>query len=454
MTCPTTPHAAPSGPRLPGNPEGAVGTLIDGVDLRALASHASTPGTTWRSCSCSMLLQFPIPDSQFPIPNSQFPIPNSQPKEHRPRAGSCTARGSTTGDAMKLQKMVQATLLAAMLAGAPLAGAAPPADPPITIDTHVDIPFEYMRDAPFDVGRETRLLVDLPKMERGGLNAAFFVIWVPQGPLTAKGYARAVAQAEQKYEGIGRMLMDYPDRIRLATTPEQVLANHQAGLLSAMIGIENSYSLGHDLHRLDAAYDRGARYVGLVHVGNNDLCTSSLPDTRHGEPAMNRAGDTGMSEFGRAVVVRANRLGMMVDVSHASDACVRAALKVSKAPLIASHSAARALIDHPRNLPDDLLRAIAVSGGVIQVVAYKEFLKVDPGRAAAEEKLQREVARAGGHKTYDSDRDHYTSAMAAGMARLQAKYPLPTLDDFVDHIQHIARVAGIDHVGIASDRKS
>src|SRR5574337_916629 len=97
-----------------------------------------------------------------------------------------------------------------------------------------------------------------------------------------------------------------------------------------------------------------------TNCGNNDLCTSSLPDTRHGEPAMNRAGDTGMSEFGRAVVVRANRLGMMVDVSHASDACVRAALKVSKAPLIASHSAARALIDHPRNLPDDLLRAIAV----------------------------------------------------------------------------------------------
>lgn len=345
---------------------------------------------------------------------------------------------------------LRVALLAALTASTALS-AQPVQDPPITIDTHVDIPFNYMGEPQFDVGKETRLLVDLPKMKRGGLNAAFFVIWVPQGPLTQKGYAKAVAQAEQKYEGIGRMLMDYPDRIRLATTPERVMANHQAGLLSAMIGIENSYSLGHDLHRLDAAYDRGARYVGLVHVGNNDLCSSSIPDTKNGEPAMNSAADKGMSEFGRQVVARANQLGMMVDVSHASDNCVRDALKVSKAPIIASHSGARALTDHPRNLPDDLLQAIAHKGGVIQVVAYKEFLKVDPGRAAAEEKLEQEVAKAGGHETYDSDRDDYTPAMAAGMARIQKKYPLATVEDFVDQIQHVAKVAGIDHVGIASD---
>lgn len=352
---------------------------------------------------------------------------------------------------MNTRLIAQTTLLLAMLAGAQLASATAPADPPITIDTHVDIPFDYMGKPQFDVGKDTQLLVDLPKMERGGLNAAFFVIWVPQGPLTAKGYAKAVAEAEQKYEGIGRMLMTYPDRIRLATTPEQVMANHQAGLLSAMIGIENSYSLGHDLHRLDAAYDRGARYVGLVHVGNNDLCSSSVPGIKHGEPAMNSAGDTGMSEFGRAVVARANQLGMLVDVSHASDACVRATLKVSKAPVIASHSGARALIDHPRNLPDDLLRAIAANGGVVQAVAYKEFLKVDPGREAAEKKLQQKVAKDGGNKSYDSDRDDYTPAMAAGMALIQKKYPLATVEDYVDHIQHIAKIAGIDHVGIASD---
>ncbi len=324
-------------------------------------------------------------------------------------------------------------------------------DPPITLDTHVDIPFDYMREPRFDVGQPTPLLVDLGKMESGGLNAAFFVIWVPQHALDAAGYARAVEQATQKYDGIGRMLMQYPDRIRLAASPAQVMANHQAGLLSAMIGIENAYSLGHDLHRLDAAFDRGARYVGLVHVGNNDLCSSSLPDTRHGEPTMNSVGDKGMSAFGRAVVGRANQLGMLVDISHASDNCVRDALKVSRVPLIASHSGARAVLDHPRNLPDDLLRAIAAKGGVIQAVAYKEFLKKDPAREAAEKKLQAAVAKQAGDKEYDSDKHDYLPAMDAGMAQIQKQHPLPTLDDYVKQIRHMVQVAGIDHVGLASD---
>ena len=339
----------------------------------------------------------------------------------------------------------------ALLALGMAVGAAQAGHPPITLDTHVDIPFTYMREPRFDVGKNTPLLVDLGKMERGGLNAAFFVIWVPQGPLTAEGYAKAVAQAEEKYDGIGRMLMQYPDRIRLATTPAQVMANHRAGLLSAMIGIENSYSLGHDLNRLDAAYDRGARYVGLVHVGNNDLCSSSLPDAKHGEPAMNSADDHGMTAFGRQVVERANQLGMMVDISHASDRCVQDALRYSKAPIIASHSGARAVLDHPRNLPDDLLHAIAAKGGVIQVVAYKEFLKHDPAREAAEKALQQAVAKANGDTEYDSDKHDYLPAMAKGMAQIEKQHPLPTLDDFADQIEHAVKVAGIDHVGIASD---
>jgi membrane dipeptidase len=229
------------------------------------------------------------------------------------------------------------------------------------------------------------------------------------------------------------------------------VANHKAGLLSAVIEIENGYSLGHDIHRLDAAFDRGARSIGLAHVGNNDLCTSSLPDTKHGEPEMNSAGDTGMSDFGRAVVKRANQLGMLVDVSHSSDACVREALKLSTAPVYASHSGARAVLDHPRNLPDDLLRAIADKGGVVDAVAYKEFLKHDPGREAAEKKLQKAIAKQRGEAEYDSDKDDYLPAMDAGMAEIQKKYPLATLDNYMDHIQHMVKVAGIDHVGIASD---
>ncbi|HVR82099.1 MAG TPA: dipeptidase [Luteimonas sp.] len=340
-------------------------------------------------------------------------------------------------------------LLAALLAGcvhdADVRGAH---DDPLTLDTHVDIPDAYMREPRFDVGGDSVLQVDLGKMERGGLDAVFFVIFVEQGPLTPKGYADAVARAEHKYSAIELMLQRYPDRIRLATSPDQVLANHAAGKLSAMIGIENSYSLGHDLTRIDAAYARGARYLGLVHVGNNDLCTSSLPDAKLGEPAVS---SVGMSDFGRAAVRHANQLGLMVDISHASDACVHDVLAASTAPIIASHSAARALVDHPRNLPDDLLRAIAAKGGVIQTVAYKEFLKKDPGRAAAEKALQAAVAKAAGDAEYDSEEHDYLPAMIEGMARIHQQFPLATLDDYFDHIQRMVQVAGVDHVGIASD---
>ena len=322
---------------------------------------------------------------------------------------------------------------------------------PLTLDTHVDIPLDYMRQSRYDAGGDSVLQVDLGKMERGGLDAAFFVIYVGQGPLTAEGYADAVAQAERKYSAIELLLANNPDRIRAATSPQQVRDNHAQGLLSAMIGIENGYSLGHDLARIDAAYARGARYLGLVHAGNNDLCTSSAPNVDKGEPAWGSAGDTGMSEFGRAAVARANALGIMVDISHASDNCMRDALAASKAPIIASHSSARALVDHKRNIPDDLLRAIAAKGGVIQAVAYKEFVKHDPARAAAEKALQEQVAKQAGDVEYDGEKHDALPAMVDGMARIQQRHPLASLDEYLDHVEHIARVAGIDHVGIAAD---
>ncbi|MGN6521126.1 MAG: dipeptidase [Dokdonella sp.] len=317
---------------------------------------------------------------------------------------------------------------------------------PLTLDTHVDIPFAYMAEPRFDAGGDTPLKVDLGKMERGGLDAVFLVVFVEQGPLDAEGYAHAVAQAGRKYAAIGRLLQRYPARIRLARTPEDILANRAHGLLSAAIGIENAYSLGHDLARIDAAWAGGARYLGLVHVGNNDLCTSSLPDAERHE-----SNEEGISEFGRAAVARANALGMMVDVSHASDACVRDVLAISRAPIIASHSSARALVDHARNLPDELLRAIAARGGVIQAVAYREFVKRDSAREAAEKALQKAVAAQAGDGEYDSEKHGFLPAYLEGMQRIDARYPLATLDMFLDHVQHVVRVAGIDHVGIASD---
>ena len=351
--------------------------------------------------------------------------------------------------------MTPAIMLSVSLLGLVLGGCAgnPAREPPrpLTLDTHVDIPLDYMREPRFDAGGESALQVDLDKMRRGGLDAAFFVIYVGQGPLTPAGYADAVAQAERKYSAIEMMLRRNPDRIRAAVTPAEVRDNHVRGLLSAAIGIENGYSLGHDLARLDAAHARGARYLGLVHAGNNDLCTSSAPNVDKGEPAWGSAGDMGMSDFGRAAVARANALGIMVDVSHASDNCVRDVLAVSTAPIIASHSSARALVDHKRNIPDDLLRAIASKGGVVQAVAYKEFVKHDPARAAAEKVLQAAVAKQAGDAEYDGDKHDHLPAMVEGMARIQQLHPLASLDEYLAHIRHIADVAGIDHVGISAD---
>ncbi|HEY0310492.1 MAG TPA: dipeptidase [Luteimonas sp.] len=341
--------------------------------------------------------------------------------------------------------------LAALLGGCAHQPPAAPAPDLLTLDTHVDIPLDYMRDPRFDVGTDTPLQVDLGKMERGGLDAAFFVVYVGQGPLTPEGYADAVAKAERKYSAIHMMVDRYPDRIRLASTPAQVRANHAAGLLSAMIGIENAYSLGHDLSRLDAAYARGARYVGMTHVGNNDLCSSANPDAKLGEPALNSPGDAGISDFGRAVVARANALGMMIDISHASDNCVRDVLALSNAPIIGSHSSARAVVDVPRNLPDDLLRAIGDKGGVVQAVAYYQFVKDDPARVAAEDALKARLAKALGLDEFDSDEHGDLPAYVEGMAAIEREHPLATVADYVDHIVHMVEVAGVDHVGIAAD---
>ena len=187
---------------------------------------------------------------------------------------------------------------------------------------------------------------------------------------------------------------------------------------------------------------------------------SRIPATTTSAPAralLKEFGDTpapenvGLSPFGESVVRRANALGMIVDVSHASDACVRDVLRLSAAPIIASHSSARALTNHARNLSDELMRAIAAKGGVVHIVAYTGFLKLDPARDAAVKALESEVARQAGDAEFDSAKHEYLPAYIQGLERLDAQYPLATLDDYLDHIQHAVNVAGIDHVGLASD---
>jgi microsomal dipeptidase-like Zn-dependent dipeptidase len=320
---------------------------------------------------------------------------------------------------------------------------------PLTIDTHVDIPRPYMREPRFDAGTNTELKVDLGKMRRGGLDAAFFVIFVEQGPRTPEGYAKAFEAAERKTSAIEELVRKYPDRIRLAKSPQDVIDNHASGRLSAMMGIENGFVIGKDLARLDALYARAR----ATSASRTPATTTSAP-----APACSRVRATsrrrrmsGLSAFGETVVRRANALGMMVDVSHASDACVRDVLRASSAPIIASHSSARALTKHARNLSDELLGAIAAKGGVVQIVAYTGFLKLDPARNAAEKAMENEVARQAGDAEFDSAKHEYLPAYEQGLKRLDEQYPLATLDDYLDHLQHAVSVAGIDHVGLASD---
>jgi membrane dipeptidase len=341
-----------------------------------------------------------------------------------------------------------ASLLLAACATTPAQEGREPATDLLTVDSHVDIPDAYMREPRFDAGADSVLQADLAKMRQGGLDSIFLVVYVGQGPLTEPGYAEAVAKAENKFSAIDRLLQKYPDRIRVAKTPAQMRANHEAGLLSAAIGVENGYALGHDLARLDEFHARGASYLGLVHAGDNDLCTSSAPDAKLGQPVPAVAG---LTEFGRQVVRRANEIGVMVDVSHASDACIRDALQASVAPIIASHSSARALVAHPRNLPDELAKAIAEKGGVIQVVAYREFVKTDPERYAAQEKLEAEIAHRAGDAEYDSEKHEYLPSTKLALAELERQHPLATVEHFVDHIRYLVDLVGVDHVGIASD---
>ncbi len=306
-----------------------------------------------------------------------------------------------------------------------------------------------MREARFDVGTDTGLRVDLGKMERGGLDAAFFVIFVEQGPRTPEGYARAFAAAERKVSAIEDMVRKYPERIQLATSPKDLVENHAAGRLSAMMGIENGFVIGKDLARLDALYARGARYIGLTHTGHNDICTSSGVLKEFGDTPATE--NIGLSVFGESVVRRANALGMMVDVSHASDACVRDVLRLSTAPIIASHSSARALTNHARNLSDDLMRSIAARGGVGADRRLHRIPEARPRTRRGREGA-RERDRAPGRRCGIRQREaRISSRPSNGLKRLDQRHPLATLDDYLDHIQHAVNVAGIDHVGLASD---
>ena len=316
----------------------------------------------------------------------------------------------------------------------------------LTLDTHIDIDAGYASFR-LDPGVFNRAQADLPSMRAGGLDAGFFIVYVGQGAISPIGYDEAAAIAERKYQAILRMIRAYPDEIALAVTADQVEAVHASGRLVALIGMENSWPLGEDLSRVEMWADRGVRYVSITHFGNNQFGGSSNPNLAQGDPPE----DPGLTELGRGLVRELNEHGVMVDVSHVGKRTMMEAIALSDAPVIASHSGARAVYDHPRNLDDEQLRAIRDNGGVAQMVAFRRYVAaIDPELAEAEQALAAEYGfetREGRQGADQAQIDEFRDRLAA----LRASMDDVTISDLVDHIDHAVDVAGIDHVGIASD---
>jgi len=328
----------------------------------------------------------------------------------------------------------------------------------LTLDTHKDIPDQLapdeLPDDPetaaefrqrYDPTVDGKQQVDFPKMRRGGYDCAFFIVYVGQGKLNAGGYARAYAAANKKFEAIERMLRMHPDVIELARTPDDVERLHREGKLIACIGIENGYPMGEDLSRVEEFWRRGARYMSIAHNRHSQLGDSHTPD----EPMYG-----GLSELGRKAIAEMNRVGIMVDVSHASKQTMLQAVAASKAPVIASHSGARAINDHSRNLDDEQLRAIAQNGGVVQCVALGSFLKSNAAREAAIDEWRAECGLGSSDvmaELSDEERTRRWQQFTDGLPKIDELHPGADVVDFVDHIDHIVQVAGIDHVGIGSD---
>jgi membrane dipeptidase len=318
---------------------------------------------------------------------------------------------------------------------------------PLTLDTHIDIPLDYATATTDPLNAD--LKVNLTKMAAGGLDVGFFVVYVEQTARTPEGYAKAANEAETKFAAIHRMAEQlYPQRIEIAYTAADVPRIAASGKLVAAIGVENSYSLGPKLENLDRFYELGARYVGLVHNGDNDLARSAQPNAALGDVADSSAG---VSALGAEAIARLNRLGVMVDVSHGSKQTALDAMRLSAAPVIASHSAIASINAHARNLDDETLLALKANGGVVQVVAFDGYLKPQPAeRAAAVRELRQRVGLTGDTRLSMLPAEQ-RAAYDAGLSDIDVRWPPATVADLVDHIDYAVKLIGIDHVGISSD---
>ena len=317
----------------------------------------------------------------------------------------------------------------------------------ITIDTHDDIPSNFAT-AEVDPGVRGDRQVDLPKMEDGGLDVAFFVVYVGQTERTPENYEASKAAAMMKFDAIRRMTNEmYPERIELAYTPDDVERIHDSGKLVACIGIENGYAIGRDVSLLEKYYDLGARYMTLSHNGHNDICDSANPRDALGD---GESEHDGVSEFGEQVISEMNRLGMLIDVSHISKKSMLDAARLSRAPVIASHSSTAALRDIPRNMDDEQLLALKENGGVIQMVGLGSFVKEDPPEKVEAMGALRAEMGVTSYAAWNALSTEQRVEYSRRSGEIEQQWPT-TVADFVDHIDHAVELIGIEHVGISSD---
>ena len=297
-----------------------------------------------------------------------------------------------------------------------------------TLDTHDDINVKNFTDS-LNYTQNLDTQVNLPKMQAGALDVAWFIVYTGQGELTPEGYKKAAENAQAKFDAIHRLVEVYgKNKIALATTSKEVDSLRKIGKKVAMIGVENAFPIGENIKEVARYYAMGARYMSLAHNGHNQFSDSNTGEFD------NTAKHNGISELGKQIIEKMNYYGIMVDISHPSKEAIRQTIAHSKAPVIASHSSARALSDHPRNLDDAQLQWVKDSGGVVQTVALAAFLNKE--KAAAHKKAKDSLLKA------DPNAD---------LAALKATYPPVNVSDFVDHIDYIKNKIGIDHVGISSD---
>jgi membrane dipeptidase len=283
--------------------------------------------------------------------------------------------------------------------------------------------------------------VDFPRMKEGGLDAEFFAVFIGQGPRDDSSYVKVHTKALETFDAIHKNVEKNSSMAGLALTPDDAYRLKKEGKIAAFIGVENGYPLGKDLTHVKEFYDQGARYITLCHSSNNDICDSST------DP--NGPEHDGLSEFGKEVVKEMNRVGLMVDVSHISDKSFYDVLKVTNAPVIASHSSCRALCENQRNIDDNMLLALKENGGVIQICILSNYLKTPEQNPELDAKLKELRGKYG---DYDSLSNDQRRQIRREYREIQKKYvKLATVKDAVDHIDHVVQVIGIDYVGIGTD---